>query len=694
MERLAEREMFAIDLSIRNKLEKVEVAVDNMSWVVANGLDKPDSLFAMVRQMVEHNLDIAGVSICFVPNYYPSKGYWFEPCAVRRSDGSVESMQLGSASHDYTKLEFFSVPATTGAPHWSEAYMDSDGAGTRVTSYGVPVRDASGATVAVVSADVSLNWLDGVMVCGGEYGSTKRFLVTGSYARLAGEDSPLFRKALKTMESDADRNGYVTVEDEYGETVHLFFNPVGGRTGWMLMSVLDDSEVFGTLRHVRQVIMFLAFAGLLLMGFIVWRASRSLERLRAVNAEKERMDGELRASAKIQQSMLPQRHIIRDDVEIFGSLVPAREVGGDLFDYFIRDDKLFFCIGDVSGKGVPSAMLMAVTHSLFRSASTHENCPARIMQAINEAACQGNDSAMFVTLFIGVLDLPTGHLRYCDAGHDCPITLGCNAVVADEARRGVSASWLSPLDCIPHLPVGVFDDVRYDVQEMFLPSGSTLFLYTDGLTEAKNKAREMFGLKRAERILVGCIEKQLKPKDILETVSEVVRTFAGEIEQSDDLTMLAIRYTRERFESIFSKTVVLRSDICDVARLSAFWSSVAGELNLGKSLAGQLRLAIEEAVVNVIDYAYPADTEGCIEISVMSDGKRLKIMITDTGIPFDPTVKEITDTKLSAEERPIGGLGILLVRGLMDSINYERMEGKNILTLLKNISTEYKDINN
>ena len=195
-------------------------------------------------------------------------------------------------------------------------------------------------------------------------------------------------------------------------------------------------------------------------------------------------------------------------------------------------EKLFFCIGDVSGKGAPSALLMAVAHALFRSAAAHESNPASIMQTINETACQGNDSNMFVTMFIGVLDLPTDHLSYCDAGHDAPVILSEKGIVNSEKLA-------TALEVQPNLPVGVFDDYTYSLQETQIAPGSTIFLYTDGLTEAMNSAHKQFGLERVKTVLASCADKQ--PQEILETVTDAVHGFVKDAEQSDDLTMLAIK---------------------------------------------------------------------------------------------------------------------------------------------------------
>ena len=672
VEKLTVSEMNNIYLTINYKLTRIEVTVDNMSWVVTDGLDEPEWMYSITRRLVEKNPSILGSTVSFVPNYFPEIGHWFEPYAVRRDDGTIDTMQLGSATHDYTQMEFFTAPIAKNTGYWCEPYFDKDGARAMVTTYGVPVHNEKGETVAVVDADISLDWLEEIVEEKKLYKSTQRYIVTGKGHLLAGKDNELFRQALQVANATEDKTGSETIEDGTGDEYHVFFHPVGGNTDWLLISIQDDEEVFSKLRNIRFNLFLLVFSGLVLVGFIVWRTSRNLERLRKVNAEKERIDGELRVASEIQQSMLPHSQISHNDVDIFGSLVPAREVGGDLYDFFIRDEKLFFCIGDVSGKGAPSAMVMGVVHSMFRAFSAHENNPARIVRAINEASCQGNDSNIFVTLFVGVLDLPTGHLRYCDAGHDAPI------IIKNEKLRTES--------CIPHLPVGVFDDVKYGVQETHLEPGSTIFLYTDGLTEAMNMERKQFGIKRIEEVLTA--NSQLLPKQLLEAVSQKVHDFVGDAEQSDDLTMLAIHYTPKTFESTMSETLLIKNDVHEVSKFNTFIKSVMEKLNIEASLANKLRLAIEEAVVNVIDYAYPIDQEGTIEVRIMFDGETMKTMIIDSGVAFDPTEKEKADTSLSAEDRQIGGLGILLVRELMDTINYERVNGKNVLTLIKKVKTK------
>ena len=686
MEQLVERDMNAIYLRIRNQLSKVEVTLDNMAWVVVDDLRSPDSLASATRQLVQHNPVILGSSATCIPNYYPEKGYWYEPYAVRRDDGTIETMQLGSAEHDYTKMEFFTAPIAKGGGHWCEPYFDKEGARAMVTTYGVPVRDGAGKIVAVIDADISLQWLEKVIDESKVYKSTKRFLVTGSDHLLAGKETPIFHSAMELVEAYAHKQGYEVIEDENGEMHHVFFHPVGGKTDWVLISILKDTEVFDQLRQVRHLMSMLILAGMLAAGFIVYRSLRHLERLRKVNAEQDRINTELRVAGRIQQSMLPHDYQKVDDVDICGILLPAREVGGDLYDYFIRDEKLFFCIGDVSGKGVPASLVMAVTKTQFRAASAHESNAVRIMELMNESMTKSNESSMFVTLFIGVLDLPTGRLRYCNAGHERPLLIG-------QASEGEQLNTVGELPVVPNIPLGIMADFKFKGQETTIRPHTNIFLYTDGLSEAEDIAHNQFGDERvievAKKASDDNFEGILKPNEdcILRSMRQAVSDFVGNAEQSDDMTMLVVKYTKEKRLVTMKKSLTLENDINNIPLLNDFVSEVAEEIGFDDEATMELNLAIEEAVVNVMKYAYPLGTKGDMNITAECNDIRMKFTITDSGMPFDPTTKEDADTTLSAEDRPIGGLGIYLVRQLMDSMNYERINGKNVLTLRKKLTS-------
>jgi len=207
--------------------------------------------------------------------------------------------------------------------------------------------------------------------------------------------------------------------------------------------------------------------------------------------------------------------------------MPAKAVGGDLYDFFIRDNKLFFCIGDVSGKGVPASLVMAVARSIFRNVAMHIEAPEVIMSAVNNAIADGNDRNMFVTFFVGVLDLQTHHLNYCNAGHDAPMLLTHDIEV---------------LSCEANLPVGVMADWHFVPQATQLDSQTMIFLYTDGLAEAENSLHELFGEARIKAAISGYMaHSDKRPKPLIEAVEQAVRRFVSDAEQSDDLTMMAIQ---------------------------------------------------------------------------------------------------------------------------------------------------------
>ena len=255
-----------------------------------------------------------------------------------------------------------------------------------------------------------------------------------------------------------------------------------------------------------------------------------VEDLRNATAMKAAIENEMKVAHDIQMSMLPKTfppYPERTDLDIFGSVTPAKGVGGDLFDFYIRDEQLFFCIGDVSGKGVPASLFMAVTRSLFRNISQHVSEPSQIVNALNNAQSEGNDTNMFVTLFVGVLDLKTGNLRYCNAGHDAPLLMSSDVA-------------LLPCDC--NLPIGVMGDFTFGQQEITLERNSTIFLFTDGLNEAENIRHAQFGDERIEEIAKSLVaDGQLEPVQVIKHMADAVHTFVGEAEQSDDLTMLAIQ---------------------------------------------------------------------------------------------------------------------------------------------------------
>ncbi len=696
LEKQAENELTLKAVLIKSNLNSAEDILKNHIWDIRENLSQPDSVFEALGRMIVLSRSVQGGAVAFLPNYYPEKGRLFEPYVLKKGDNIVKS-QIGGDNHDYTKGLHYKKTIETNEAVWIEPYEDLEGAQTSVITYTMPLYDKANMLAGVASVDISLEWLSDTVNSRHIYPSSFVLLLTkngepiiqpsknrGSRDEATHVIDLINDSTVARHKSSSGRS--TVIHFVKGRDGTIFYANMKGEPKWQIAVVCYDDEVYGSLSQLRirlLLLMLLAF-GILL--YMIYRFARNEKKLQKKTMEEERIASELRIAKGIQQALLPVEEEESssgfDNVCVEGRLIPAKEVGGDLYNAFVRDGKLFFCIGDVSGKGIPSALVMAITQTLFRNIASRENNPAHIMDQLNEAACRNNKTNYFVTMFIGVLDLPSGHLRYCNAGHENPILINGSTSETPAEKEAAAHPQYSILEAKPNLPIGLFSDFKYEMQEKTMLPGDTLFLYTDGLTEARNAQYKMAGRSRIIKAIGDLAMKSTR--QLVDTVIEQTRLFSENTEQSDDLTLLAIRYMPKEEKNILDEKLTLTNDVKEVGKLSLFIKQVTERLNIGKQLAFKLRLALEEAVVNVMEYAYPKGTAGNVNIRVTSDGHRLKFVITDSGISFNPTEASTADTTLSVEERPIGGLGIFLIRELMDSINYERTEGKNVLTIMKN----------
>jgi len=399
---------------------------------------------------------------------------------------------------------------------------------------------------------------------------------------------------------------------------------------------------------------------------------QNLWKLNEVRIKEQHIEDELTIARDIQQSLLPTGAAVSSikKVDVCGLQIPAKYVGGDLYDYYVRGNKLFFCIGDVSGKGVPAALLMAVSHSLFRTLSAHNENPESIMQSFNAAIGDNNADMMFITMFLGILDMETGTVRYCNAGHNPPIII----------RNGQTEF----LATKPSLLLGVEPDATYTSHTLDLAPGDSLFLYTDGLTEAENVRKELFGEERTLKVAAGF--RKLTAEEQVKQMRESMQLFVDHAEQSDDLTLLVVRRT----ETSTNTTLTLTNTINELDRLEPFLEEFFQQNGLAPELLSKIDLALEEAMANVIMYAYPEGTEGDVTLSMKVEDNAIRMEISDSSVPFNPLQQQEADLDVPLEKRKIGGLGIHLIKEIMDSVAYEYHEGRNVLTLV--FTTEINNI--
>ena len=676
----AEGELNSAENKIMDVVNQTEAAVRNSIWVAQWCLENPDSLKRIPQRVVSENPVVVGSTIALVPGYsqkYPLSA----PYAARdMENGKIKMLSLATEEYDYPSMEWFAKPLELGESYWSEPYFDENGGNMLMVTFSMPVRDNNGEIAAILTADISLDWLTELIGDIKVYPNAFSMVVSrNGQIMVCPVDTLVMKKTVNQFASESsdrealDRVNKAMLSGETGEMLvrykgknnHVYFAPVE-RTGWSLSIVLPEKELYKGVRRIGLLVNILQILGLAMIIVILRIVTRNQIRYQQLYEQKERIENEIHIAREIQMSMIPKTFPPfpeRKDLDLAASVIPAKEVGGDLYDFFIRDEKLFFCIGDVSGKGVPASLVMAVTRSLFRAMSAHETSPARIVTSMNKSISETNENNMFVTFFCGVLDLTTGQLRYCNAGHNPPLIL---------------TNDIKGLSVVPNLPLGIIRDMEFVEQETVLQYDDALFLYTDGLSEAENSTQEQFGESRIKTALHG----RKSSENHLKNIEHSVSLFVDKAPQSDDLTMLFIHYLGGSPMNTYHLT--LHNDIKQIALLPDFVDTIATRIELDHKAASNLNLALEEAISNVIMYAYPEGTDGEVSIDATVDGKNVSFVIADNGIAFDPTAKEEIDITARIDERPIGGLGIHLVRTIMDNVSYERKEEKNILTLTKN----------
>ena len=562
-----------------NVMADVSEAVKNHLYELEHHIGRPAELENTIARIIELNPRISKCKITYAEDHVDDK--WFR--------------------------EF----AEADSAYWSEPFFDSSEDNTPAVAYLQPLHDRQGRVVAVLSADLSLDFmaqqaeqLDSIIqwdvmswmiiVERSDFHSYI-FKRDGTYIthpnrwpilkgnfythvkddNVPGQANTLIEEMKQGKRSESEDNKVVRVNRVKS---YLFYIPIE-HCDWILAVSIPAFvlDFFGIMVGVIMVlvIVLMLFVTSFVCHITIQRAAKPLKQLAATADEvasgtfdtalppmkshdeihmlrdsfenmqhslaayveelqtattaKASMESELKIAHDIQMAMLPKTYPAfpdRHDIDIYGFVMPAKAVGGDLYDFFIRDEKLFFCIGDVSGKGVPASLVMAVTRFLFRNIAAYTQEPQQIAVALNEALSSNNDTGMFVTLFLGVLDLAHGGLSFSNAGHNPPLRIGDGVV--------------QTLSCDSNIPVGVLSGFNFSEQHLQLNPGDSIFLYTDGLTEAEDSSQQLFGIERVIQVARNAANQ---PRPLIEALTASVKQFVGEAEQSDDLTMLAVKYT-------------------------------------------------------------------------------------------------------------------------------------------------------
>ena len=459
-----------------------------------------------------------------------------------------------------------------------------------VTSYCQAIKNKQGEFIGVINTSLSLNWLSHTISAVKPYPNSYSIMIGRGGTYFVHPDTTkitrqtIFTQTMETPDTAMTALGHAMQRGEEGmkhmnidgNDCYVFYKPLG-KTGCSMAIVCPESDIFGGFDRLRHTVMGIVFVGLLLMLYIFIKiitrelsplhrlakeaetiASgqfdtklpdfqrndeigmlshsfgnmqqslvRYIEELKETTAQKASIESELNVASNIQMSMLPSVFPDREGLDMFAAMTPAKEVGGDLYGYLLKDDKLYFCVGDVSGKGVPASLFMAQVTRLFRTLANQMITPADICTQMNEALSgEENLTCMFVTLFIGLVDLNTGHLSFCNAGHNPP-------VIGGGEHHG------DFLQMLPNFPIGVMPGLEFQGEEIDCIKGRPLFIYTDGLNEAENREHGQFGDDHLIDILRNTH---------FDTARQVVETLAAKVEEhrdgadpNDDLTMMCLR---------------------------------------------------------------------------------------------------------------------------------------------------------
>ena len=391
-----------------------------------------------------------------------------------------------------------------------------------------------------------------------------------------------------------------------------------------------------------------------------------------VKANK-RMEGELNVGKDIQMSMLPLNFPAfpeRKEIDIYANLIPAREVGGDFYDFhFLDENHIYFAVGDVSGKGVPAALEMAVAKTLLKSRAANDQSTASILTQVNNEIAKDNDACMFITVFAAILNTDTGKLIYSNAGHNPSYVIGesRDVVVLDDLHGPV---------------IGAMEGIAYNETTLYIDKEDIVLAYTDGVSEAQNKNEEFFTVSRLEKLIRE--GKYDSTQSLTDIIIESVKEFENGTEQFDDITVLALQYLQDKDKHASElSSIKIRNKISEMPKIIDYFDSFARENDLSGIAIQKFNIVLDELLNNIISYAFKDDDDHHILVKFQLKYLRLIITIEDDGIPFNPFRIESPDIKLSIAERNLGGLGVHIVKNLVDEYHYIRQSNRNIINLIK-----------
>jgi sigma-B regulation protein RsbU (phosphoserine phosphatase) len=586
-----------IEGKIERKLQPLEEIPQMISLMMEKDVLDKDSLSSFLLTILEKNDEVCGIAIAFEPEFYPEKGLYFSPYAFRNNEG-IHTIMLGSEDYEYFYMDWYQIPKILETSYWSEPYFDEGGGNILMSTYSVPFyKNTNDGRVfaGIATIDISLKKLTDMVSNIKVFETGYAFMLSRNGWVLAHPDStqimnesifstskvwdePLLREVGRDLQQGNSKFRVYNLKNK--DKRWIYYTPLNSGD-YSIAVVYPDKEVFASLNRMTIIMISQIIVGLLLLVFLTIKIvnkiasplvlfaeaskhiaegnfnvklpeiktqdemmelhnafsymqnqlSEYVENLIKTTEAKESIESQLRIASEIQMSMIPQDNSINLDENKFnisGFMTPAKEVGGDLYNFFMIDeDHLGFTIGDVSGKGVPAALFMSMTNILIKTIAMSGLSPAEVLFEANNGLCHDNVQCMFVTLFFGKLNIRTGEVQYANAGHNPFILVGSD---------GISKYH----EMVPGIVLAAFEDFVFVNETLNLKAGDTIFMYTDGVTEAMNSEQKLYGEERLLKIVSNSESQSIK--NLITQTLDDVAIYVDGTEQSDDITILVLRY--------------------------------------------------------------------------------------------------------------------------------------------------------
>ncbi|MBQ0006029.1 MAG: SpoIIE family protein phosphatase [Alistipes sp.] len=634
-----------------------------------------EELFVLFENFLSLHPGICGVALGLNPEQkiYPSQGqYGFAPY-VTNVTGKPIRLRLG-AMNDYSKDDWFKRTTENNDVFWNPFCKSIEN--NLVSSFCLPLSDGNNNVIGVFSVDFNLgplldkckeitsvkNYETTVLDSDFRYinHSDRALLLHSAFD----DDSELWQAMLK-KQKEGEENGIVTGKRN-GVDYVLYFSKVK-LTGWKICVECPLAEIYGKVNDLKTKNAAVAIFSVLIIALCLIFLYRKMWNAVQMKAS---LDADMKVAEKLQMGMLPKDQLAfpeRKDIDVYGFLKPAKMVGGDLYDYILQDDKFIFCIGDVSGKGVPASMFMSIVVSYFHSNVGKYDSTAEFVSSLNGVLTSHWAENMFCAFFLGILNLQNGRLDYCNAGHDAPILV----------RNTSNGYEIEVLSSSRNLVIGALNNVKFAEDHATMHPGDSLFMFTDGVTEAENKTHDLFGVEAT----IDSIKKvygsdgKFSARDKVTVMLDELHRHTGGCRQSDDITMLLVEYK--------GTSITLENSIEQLAFLTGFVKDMCGQYGISEEIINDINVAVDEISSNIVRYAFPENETHNYFVSFQHHAGEVAFTFEDDGVPFDPTLPTDTHLDLSPEERPLGGLGIMMVKVLMDKVEYERRGSKNIMRIVK-----------